>query len=148
MTAAAPRFRLTPPAPSERDVHEHCAKVLDALLLRPAEWTPYPAGVTQLSPQQMARYSRFGLKRGYPDILIFYQGVYGIELKRHGAYLSETRIGRTASGARRILVGQDEMFPRLLATGAFRAISICHTVDDVLDRLDRWNIPHRRTQGG
>jgi hypothetical protein len=37
------------------------------------------------------------------------------------------------------------VFPKLLASGAFRAISICHTVEEVLDRLDRWGIPRRRT---
>lgn len=144
--ARAERFRLTPPDPSERDVHEHCAKVLDALLLPPAFWFTYPAGAAQLSPQQMARYSRIGLKRGLPDIWILFGGIYGIELKKPGAYLSKTRIGRTARGSPRVLEGQDEVFPKLLATGAVRAISICHTVDDVLDRLDRWGIPRRRTR--
>lgn len=137
-------FRLTAPEPLEREVHESVANLLDAILLRPAEWTPYPAGVTQLSAQQQARYSAFGLKRGYPDIMIFYGGVYGIELKRRGQYLSTTRIAHTKRGSPRVLIGQDEMFPRLLATGAWRAISICHSTDDVLERLTRWNIPHRR----
>jgi hypothetical protein len=143
--AAAPRFRLTPSEPPEREVHEHCARVLDALLLPPAFWFTYPAGATQLSPQQVARHTRIGLKRGLPDIWILYQGIYGIELKRHGNYLSKTRIGRTARGAPRVLEGQEDVFPKLLASGAFRAISICHTVEEVLDRLDRWGIPRRRT---
>jgi hypothetical protein len=142
----AERFRLTPPEPSERDVHERCAEVLDKLLLPPAMWFTYPAGASQLSPQQSARHAAVGLKRGLPDIWILFQGLYCIELKKPGAYLSKTRIVRTRRGSPRILEGQDEVFPKLIATGAVRAISICHTVDDVLDRLDRWGIPRRRAR--
>ena len=146
MTAPARQFRLTPPVPPERDVHEQCAKVLDALLLAPAMWFTYPAGASELSPQQSARHVAVGLKRGLPDIWILFQGVYCIELKKPGAYLSKTRIVHTRRGSPRILDGQEDVFPRLIATGAVKAISICHTVDEVLDRLDRWGIPHRRAR--
>lgn len=143
MTAAA--FRLTVPIPAERDVHENCARVLDALLLPPALWFSYAAGAAQLSPQQQARFSRIGLKRGLPDLWFLHQGLYCIELKRPGAPLTRTRIVRTRSGAPRELLGQDKVFPRLLATGAVKAISVCYTVEEVLSQLDRWEIPRRRT---
>jgi hypothetical protein len=142
----AERFQLTAPVPSERDVHERCAEVLDKLLLPPAMWFTYPAGAAELSPQQAARHTAVGLKRGLPDIWILFQGLYCIELKKPGAYLSKTRVVRTRRGSPRILDGQEDVFPRLIATGAVKAISICHTVDDVLDRLDRWGIPRRRAR--
>src|SRR4051812_34517621 len=139
MTAAA--FRLTMPIPAERDVHENCARVLDALLLPPALWFTYPAGAAQLSAQQQARYSRIGLKRGLPDLWFLHNGLFLIELKRPGGELSRTRIVRTKRGSPRELVGQDKQFPRLLATGAVKAISVCYTVEEVLSQLDRWEIP-------
>src|SRR3954464_2012657 len=105
------RFRLTPPEPSERDVHERCAEVLDKLLLPPAMWFTYPAGASVLSPQQAARHIRIGLKRGLPDLWFLHDGVYLIELKRPGGQLSKTRIVRSKSGAPRQLIGQDRVFP-------------------------------------
>lgn len=142
---ATPRrkFRLKAPELSEREIHEACASMLDKLLLPPAMWCCYPAGAAQLSPQQQARYSRVGLKRGFPDILIFCGHVYGIELKRRGGVLSKTRIVRTKRGAPRILDGQIDIFPKLLATGAFAAINVAYSVDDVVHWLDVWGVPHR-----
>ena len=141
MSASA--FKLTAPQLSERDVHEQCARVLDKRLLPPAVWFSYPAGASQLSPQQAARHIRIGLKRGLPDIWILHKGVYCIELKAKGNYLSRTTVVRSRRGILRILEGQTDVFPKLLATGAVKAISICHSVDDVIERLDRWGIPHR-----
>jgi hypothetical protein len=139
------RFRLTPPDPLERDVHEACASALDKLLLWPALWFTYPAGAAELSPQQQSRFSRVGLKRGLPDIWILHRGLWLIELKRRGAQLSKTRIVRTKRGSPRILIGQDQMFPALLATGAVNDIAVCYDVDEVLAALDRWGIPRRPT---
>ena len=65
-------FKLTAPTPLERDIHQRCADALDRLLLPPAFWFTYLAGASQLSPQQQARHSRIGLKRGLPDIWILY----------------------------------------------------------------------------
>jgi hypothetical protein len=127
--------------PYERDVHEAVADALDKMLLKPAFWFPYPAGVTQLSPQQHARYSRFGLKRGLPDIWILYDGVWLIELKRRGGQLSKTRTVSTKRGTLRVLEGQVDVFPKLCASGAVRDIAVCYTVDDVLDQIERWKIP-------
>lgn len=137
------KFRLTLPVEPERDLHKMTAKLLDAILLEPAMWCTYPAGAAQLSPQQQARYSEIGLKRGFPDIFILHQYLYGIELKRQDGQLSRTRIGRTKRGAPRILEGQVDVFPKLLATGAFRAIEIARSVEDVVRWLDVWNVPHR-----
>lgn len=136
-------FRLTAPDPSERDIHEACADALDALLLPPSFWFTYPAGASVLSPQQQARHSRIGLKRGLPDIWVLYRGVWLIELKRRGGTLSKTKIVRTRRGSPRVLVGQEEVFPQLCATGAVRDIAVCYSVDEVLDQLERWHIPLR-----
>lgn len=141
MTAAAP-FRLVPPEPLERDIHERCADVLDKLLLPPAMWFTYPAGGAQLSPAQAARYSRMGLKRGLPDIWILYEGVWCIELKRPGGKLSKTRTVYTRRGSPRILDGQTDTFPRLIAAGV-RRIAVCHSVEGMLTAVDRWGIPLR-----
>jgi hypothetical protein len=138
-----PPLRLVAPEPSERDIHVTVADLLDVCLGPPALWMPYPAGVTTLTARQHAQYSRFGIKRGVPDILIFYNRVWGIELKRRGGRLSKTRVARTRSGAPRILVGQDEMFDKLLGTGAWGAIEVAHSVDEVIDLLDFWDIPRR-----
>jgi hypothetical protein len=137
------RFRLTAPEPLEADIHAACAKALDALLLPPAMWFTYPAGAAQLSPQQMARYSRVGLKRGLPDIWLLYGGVYCIELKRRNGTLSKTRVARTKRGSPRILAGQADVFPQLIETGAIEAIAICTSVDELLAQLQRWEIPLR-----
>jgi hypothetical protein len=146
---ARPRFRLTAPEPLEVDIHEACAQALDRLLLPPAVWACYPAGAVELSAQQMARYSRLGLKRGWPDLMIGAPdgvhggGMYGIELKRRGGTLSKTRVGRTRSGAPRVYEGQADVFPRLIASGAFRDIAVAHSVDEMLAQLAAWQIPLR-----
>jgi hypothetical protein len=140
--AAARRFQLTAPEPLERDIHEACAQALDKLLLPPAFWFTYPAGAVQLSPAETARLVRVGLKRGLPDIWILCDGVYCIELKRVGGELSKTRIGRTKRGSPRVLVGQEEVFPLLIAAGV-KAIAVCTSVDQMLEHVQRWPIPMR-----
>jgi hypothetical protein len=136
-------FRLTPPPVYEQDIQETCAAALDRLLLPPAMWFAYPAGVIELSGHQMARLTRHGLKRGLPDIWIFYHAVYCIELKRRGGSLSKTRVARTHRGSPRVLVGQEEVFPLLIGTGAVEAIAVCTSVDEMLAQLARWDIPLR-----
>ena len=64
--------------------------------------------------------------------------------KRRGGKLSKTRIVRTQRGSPRILEGQVDTFPKLLASGAVNGIAVCYTVDEMLDALDQWQIPHRR----
>lgn len=139
-----PRFRLTAPEPYERDIHAACVQALDRLLLPPAMFFTYPAGALELTPAQMARLARIGLKRGLPDLWVLFEGCYGIELKREGGALSKTRLGRTRSGAPRVYEGQEDVFPKLLASGGVRDIAICHSVDEVLAQLEVWAIPLRR----
>jgi hypothetical protein len=143
------RFRLTAPIPTERELHKAVARLLDALLAPPALWFTYPAGASTLSPQQAARHTEVGLKRGLPDIWLLHRSVYCIELKRaKGGAISKTRTVRTRSGALRIVLGQAEVFPALIATGAVREIAICRSVDDVMTCLQRWQIPLRRSPAG
>lgn len=138
-------FRLTPPIPSERELHIATARMLDALLLPPAVWFTYAAGASILSPQQAARHYEIGMKRGLPDIWLICGGVYCIELKRPktGA-LSKTRVVSGKHG-KRLVEGQAEMFPRLIAAGV-KEIRICRTIEDVLNCLREWQIPLRRHQ--
>jgi hypothetical protein len=140
-------FRLTAPVPAEREIHEAVASALDLLLLPPAMWCCYPAGASVLSPQQQARHSRVGLKRGLPDIWVLHGRLWLIELKRRGGRLSKTRIVRTKRGAPRVLVGQVEVFPQLLATGAVGGIAVCTSVLEVLEQLCQWGVPVRPFHG-
>lgn len=141
-TAMPPRFRLTPPALAESELHEACAQALDKLLLPPALWFTYPAGHIQLSPAEAARLTRVGLKRGLPDIWLLFQGlVFTVELKSRDGKLSKTRIGRTRSGAPRIYVGQTDVFPQLMAAGA--AVAVAHSVEEMLAQVLAWGIPMR-----
>jgi hypothetical protein len=140
----APRFRLTPPPVYEQDIQETCAAALDRLLLPPAMWFAYPAGLIELNGHQMARLMRHGLKRGLPDIWILHVRIFCIELKRRGGALSKTRVAHTRRGTPRVLVGQEEVFPLLIATGAVAAIAVCTSVDEMLVQLARWEIPLRR----
>ena len=137
------RFRLAPDDPLEVDIHEQCARVLDRVLAPPAMWCCYPAGGTELAPQQWARYARMGLKRGMPDLFIFHRALWGIELKRRGGQLSKTRVVRTRRGTPRVLAGQEDVFPALLRSGAFREIAVAHNVEEVLAHLARWDVPLR-----
>ena len=106
-------------------------------------WACYPAGAVELTAAQHARYARMGLKRGMPDILIFPRGLWGIEIKRRGGRLSKTRIVRTRRRSPRVLVGQEETFPALIASGEFRDIAIVTSVDEMLAQLTAWGIPLR-----
>jgi hypothetical protein len=145
MPKAEPRrpLRLSELVPYEQDIHEATARTLDLFLAPPAEWCHYPAGSIKLTPAQVAKLARMGLKRGYPDFLIFWQRVWGIELKRPGAGLSKTRIVRTRRGSPRVLRGQEEVFPLLMASGAFGGIAVCRSVEEVLAQIEAWGIPLR-----
>lgn len=140
---AKPRpFRLRAPVLPEDDLHAAVAKALDLLLLPPAEWTTFPAGNVPLPPQFAAKLARFGLKPGWPDILVIHQRFFGIELKRAGGVLSKTRTVRTRNGTMRVLIGQEDRFPRLLAAG-MAEIAVCRSVEAVLTALNRWGVPMR-----
>jgi hypothetical protein len=143
---APARWTLTPFIPTERDIHEAVADLLE-LLKPPAFGFCYPAGLVELSPQQAARYVRAGLKTGMPDFMIFYRKVYLLELKRPGGRLSQTRIVKTKAGALREIVGQEERFAQLCQTGAVGDLAVCYSVDDVLAQLQRWRIPMKPVAG-
>jgi hypothetical protein len=136
-------FRLTAPEPYEQDIHEAAAKALDALLLPPAIWFAMPVGHVKLSAAETARLSRIGLKRGLPDLWILYHGVFCFELKKRGGRLSKTRVARTRRGAPRVLVGQEEVFPQLIASGGVASIAVAHSVDEMLAQIRRWGLPLR-----
>jgi hypothetical protein len=141
MVRAAP-FRLTSPVIPEQELHESVAALCRQLVAPPAVWAFYPAGGVQLAPFQAAKLARMGLQRGWPDFLFLHDGkLRGIELKANKGKLSKTRIGRTRSGAPRILEGQDEVFPRLEAAGM--TIEIARSVDEVLSQLAAWGVPLR-----
>jgi hypothetical protein len=134
-------YRLTEELTPEDELHASVAAMLDRLLLPPAEWTTFPAGSVPLPPRFGAKLTRLGLKRGWPDILILHDRLYGIELKRRGARLSRTRLVRTRSGALRELAGQEDVFPRLEQAGM--QIAVCRTPEEVLATLHRWQLPVR-----
>lgn len=134
-------FSLKAPILPERDLHVAVRDLLDYCLAPPAVWAPMPVGVTRLTAEQFAQYSRFGVKRGWPDCLICHGKMWGLELKTKRGRLSKTRVGRTARGGPRELIGQEDMFPKLLASGAWGAIEIARSIDDVCELLDRWRIP-------
>jgi hypothetical protein len=48
---------------------------------------------------------------------------------------------RTRSGASRVLDGQVDVFPRLVAAGML--IAVCRSVDEVLAALATWQVPLR-----
>jgi hypothetical protein len=135
-------LRLTSPAVREIDLHASVAEALDQLLLPPAEWTTFAAGHMPLSPQYAAKLARLGLKRGWPDIQVVHQQLYGLELKVGGGALSRTTWVRTKRGTLRELIGQADMFPRLERAGM--RIAICRSVDEVFAALADWGVPFRR----
>ena len=135
-------FKLGPLYPSETEVHEAVAQLFEIALMPGVEWTCFPAGNLKLAPDQTAKLTRLGLKRGWPDFQILYAGVFhGIELKRHGGKLSVGRFVRTRRGATRWIEGQAEVLPRLETAGA--KIAICETLQEVINALRLWRIPVR-----
>jgi hypothetical protein len=138
-----PAFRLVHDVKPEDDLHLEVKEALDRLLMPPAEWTTFPAGNIPLPPRWGAKLNRLGLKRGWPDILVLYDRIFGIELKRRDGRLSKTRLVRTRRGGLRQLDGQEDVFPRLEAAGM--RIAICRSVPEVLTALGGWGVPLRGT---
>jgi hypothetical protein len=139
------RLKLVAPAPDETETQASVCKALAMLLKPPAMWWAMPVGHIQLSAAQAARLSRIGLRRGLPDLMLLHGGrVYGVELKREGGQLSQTRTVRTASGGLRELAGQADVFPRLEAAGM--TIAVCSSVQEVLAQCRAWGLPLRGVQ--
>ncbi len=141
--AARPRpFRLRAPIVPEVDTQAAIADALDILLLPPAVWTTLPIGHVKLTGQQAARLSRVGVRRGWFDILIIFDGhPYGLEIKRQGGRLSTDRLVPTRAGGRRMVEGQVSVFPKLTAAGC--RIATVSSVEDALRALAAWNVPLR-----
>jgi hypothetical protein len=135
-------YRLTRPTATEDAIHQAIVDMMAILLLPPAQWTTFPAGLIELTGQQAAKLYRLGLRRSWPDILIAYRGIYGLEVKRPGGYLSRTRMVRTRSGAPRMVDGQSQMFPLLLRAG-FAGIAVVHSADEAVAALRGWAMPLR-----
>ena len=115
---------------AEADLHRAVAELLDVALLAPAVWTTFPAGWGRLPRATSGRLRGAGLKAGFPDILIFYNGrCIGIELKAPGGKLSKAQI---------------EMFPRLEMAGV--DVYISDNIADVLGILRQENLPVRKME--
>jgi hypothetical protein len=134
-------FRLVAPEPAEQELQEEVARLLDVLLLPPTEWTAFVAGHVKLAPAERARLYRSGLKTGWPDILILHRGLFGVELKTSRGRLSRTRVVRNSRGAR-LVIGQRERFPALIAAG-FRDIAVVTSTSELVSQLEAWGIPLR-----
>jgi hypothetical protein len=121
---------MTKPRVTESALHKSVADLLDWVLLPPALWTTFPAGWGKLGKATAGQLRGAGLKAGFPDILIFFNGrVTGIELK-------------TTDG--RISKNQNHMFLLLAAAGV--RVYICKNVDDVIGVLEQESIPHRKME--
>ena len=139
------RLYLAAPRVAEDDIHAQVARALDVLLIPPAEWTTFPAGGYELTAAAKARLYRLGLKPSWPDLLIVHgERIHGIELKARDGALSRTRIVKTKRGQPRLVVGQEDMHPRLRAAGM--RLAVCRSVGAVLDQLRAWQIPTREAR--
>lgn len=130
-------FKLTALEPTEDELHQSAAELLDWLILPPAFYTTFPAGWGLLPKSTAARLKRCGLKPGMPDILVFdyfrmianriYPKVIGIELKR-------PKSGRASDDQR-------EMHAKLAKVGV--DVYVCRTLDEIIQVLKDENIPLR-----
>jgi hypothetical protein len=136
-----PRLKLVAPVVPEDELHCAAAQMLDVAVAPPAMWTCFPAGNVPLPPEYAAKLARMGLHSGWPDILIVYRNIYGIELKRQGGVLSRTRTVRTRRGGLRVIEGQVDTFPKLVKAGM--CIAVCRSIDEILAALRDWSIPLR-----
>jgi hypothetical protein len=111
----------------ESELHVSVAELLDWILVPPAMFTTFPAGWGKLSKATAGRLYASGMKKGFPDILVFApRKVIGIELK----------VGANAPSS-----AQRTMFAKLQAVGI--TVYICRSIDDVVQALDYTGIPHR-----
>jgi hypothetical protein len=135
------KLKLVAPVVPEDELHCAVAELLDFALLPPAMWCCYPAGNVPLPHAYAQKLYRFGLRSGWPDLLVVHGRLYGIELKTANGVLTRTRMVRTRSGALREIQGQAAVFPKLVAAGC--CIAICRSVDEVLGALRDWQVPLR-----
>lgn len=117
-------FRLRPRDPSEDEIHEAVARVLNIAL--PADCCWYSVEHRNArDAQEGAMRKRRGVRAGIPDVTIIHGRVaHFIELKTRTGSLSPAQV---------------RMRDWLLAAGAMWAL--CRSVDDVLRQLRDWGIP-------
>jgi hypothetical protein len=115
---------------SEAALHKAVADLLDWGLLPPALWTTFPAGWGKLGKATAGRLRGSGLKAGFPDILVFFNGrAVGVELKAADGDISKQ---------------QRAMFLQLYAAGV--RVYTCRNTDDVIGVLEQESIPHRKME--
>jgi hypothetical protein len=140
-------FRLTEYVVPEDTLQVSCADLLWKLVMPPAEWAAYPAGHIKLTGQQKAKLYRMGLKPNWPDFMVSYNGMLGIELKTVTGRLSIERNIKVRDRRGNIRIkrveGQREVFPRLEASGGFTRIVVCRTLEEVEAELRAFGVPLR-----
>ena len=110
--------------------HTTVADLLDWVLLPPALWTTFPAGWGKLGKATAGRLHGSGLKAGFPDILIFFNGrCTGLELKVPGGKLSDK---------------QKAMHARLAEAGV--RVYVCYNIDEVIAALRQASLPVRNME--
>ena len=123
------RLRLT--EPTEAQLHATVAQYLDWALMPPALYTTFPAGWGVLTKSTAGRLRGAGLKQGIPDILVWFNGfTLGIELKSYTGRLTPV---------------QSAMHEKLRAAGV--RVVVCNSLMEVIDALEMFSIPLRRTKG-
>jgi len=131
-------FRLTAYEPTEYTLQKSVADLLDWILAPPAFYTAFPAGWGKLPPATAGLLKACGLKRGFPDIIVFdrnravasyvHPKIVGIELKR------PSKKNNTSDE-------QDAIHEKLLNIGI--PTYVCWNCDMVIDVLDREHINRR-----
>ncbi len=110
----------------ERALHRAVAEMLALGLTAESWFTTFPAGGGGRIRGALLR--RMGLVPGVPDLLLIHSGrLFWIELK--------APTGGTLSPAQRLV-------HRALENVGCR-VSVCRSTNDVLRKLDEWQIPHR-----
>ena len=133
------KLKLTaPPEPTEFQLQQSVAELLDWILLPPAFYTAFPAGWGKLPPRIAGLLKACGLKRGMPDVLVFdlhhmiatntFPKVIGIELKRNNK-------SSTTSDEQKVMHG------KLGSIGI--PVHVCRTLEQVIGVLDFEGIKRR-----
>jgi hypothetical protein len=123
----------------EQELHIEVAEALDIILMPSVLWSTVPSGGG--GAKRGAFLKAMGLKRGVPDILIFWSDsacpvlpgrdgrpsfVLGIELK---------------AGKNKPSDAQKEWHARAKLLG--HMIAVCYSLKEVVEALDRFKVPHR-----
>jgi hypothetical protein len=130
-------LKLTYPDPSEDEFHEAVARLLDLIFAgKNVVWSHFPAGGYLLTPAAAARLYRLGLKRGMPDIMIWFRHptnqdpcCIGMELK--------TRTGKATDAQRKKHAALEEVGVPCM---------ICRTFEEVLTFLDYYQVPRKKVK--